>query len=130
MLINVTIADHINTLFIFIIKDLTNSLCKGLIQQGYHDLFIGSRGDFFKPLPYVWCLILLSLGKDLIWYFNINDIINSIPLPKDSLVSSLVKKKNKQKQKRHSIVVQRLRTSRRRWEHHIIKAFCSNYIRC
>lgn len=54
MLINVTIADHSNTLFIFIIKDLTNSLCKGLIKQGYHDLFIDSRGeDFFKPLPYV-----------------------------------------------------------------------------
>lgn len=54
MLINVTIADHIDTLFIFSIKDLTNFLCKGLIQQGYHDLFIGSRGvDFFKPSPYV-----------------------------------------------------------------------------
>lgn len=59
MLINVTIADHIDTLFIFRIKDLTNFLCKGLIQQGYHDLFIGSRGeDFF--LTFAGCLIFLK----------------------------------------------------------------------
>lgn len=54
-------------------------------------------------------------------FFNIHDNINSYPLPKDSSVSCLV-------QKRHLVIINRLRTYRRRREH-IIKFVCSYYLR-